>query len=121
MLWKDCSPLKEKKFNMALTGHFLDFKEEVARVRGKMIAEIYSMMTSQLSIQCNEGDFTATMSDGSYPVTLIQHSPETDEVVFVMDDVYGDGDEQLGIDELTTDDLVALYEFVFGVLYPDQN
>jgi hypothetical protein len=38
-----------------------------------------------------------------------------------MDDVYGDGDEQLGIDELTTDDLVALYEFVFGVLYPDQN
>jgi hypothetical protein len=104
---------------MALTGHFLDFREEVARVRGNMVAEIYSMMTSQQSIQCNEGDFTASLRDGEYPVTLIQLSPETDKVVFVT--MNSDGDEQLEIDELTTDDLVALYEFVFGVLYPDQN
>lgn len=101
---------------MALTGHFLDFQEEVARVRGNMIAEIYSMTNGGSDITCNDGDFAISRKDDEYTIATVFHSPIDDKTY-----VKADNGTVFDISELSTDDLVALYEFVFGVLYPDQN
>lgn len=101
---------------MALTGHFLDFREEVYRLRNNMYAEIYSMMFEK-SITCTKGDFSLNMGDelGNQEVTSISHSPE--DMVFVITAM----DEQYDVTELLTDDIVALYEFIFNHFYPDQS
>ena len=101
---------------MALTGHFLDFQEEVARVRGNMIAEIYSMTHGGSDITCKDGDYCVSRSDGEYPIATVYHSTIDDKTY-----VKAQCGNIIEISELSTDDLVALYEFVFGVLYPDQN
>jgi hypothetical protein len=104
---------------MALTGHFLNFREEVYRVRKNMIVEIYNMIVENPITPM--GDFSINMGNeqGNQEVKEITYSP-SDDTVFIITD--GDsGDERYVLDELLTDDLVALYEFVFGVLYPDEN
>jgi hypothetical protein len=95
---------------MALTGHFLNFNEEVGRIRKNMVAEIYSMMNSLLAIECNKGDFGATLSDGDHTVTNVRLTL-ADCVVIVTEE----GNE-VDVTELSTDDMVALYEFIFGCL-----
>jgi hypothetical protein len=104
---------------MALTGHFLNFREEVYRVRKNMIVEIYNMIVENPITPM--GDFSINMGNeqGNQEVKEITYSP-SDDTVFIITDGDG-GDERYVLDELLTDDLVALYEFVFGVLYPDEN
>jgi hypothetical protein len=104
---------------MALTGHFLNFREEVYRVRKNMVVEIHNMIVENPITPM--GDFSINMGNeqGNQEVKEITYSP-SDDTVFIITDGDG-GDEQYVLDELLTDDLVALYEFVFGVLYPDEN
>lgn len=99
-----------------MTGHFLDFGEEVARVRGNMIAEINGMVARQPDILCKDGDFAITRRDDDYTIATVFHSFIDDSVC-----VKADNGTIFEINELSTDDLVALYEFVFGVRYPEQN
>ena len=101
---------------MALTGHFLDFQEEVGRLRTNMIAEIYAMTSGQSDIHCNDGDYAISRKDDEYPIATVFHSPIDDRTY-----VKSDNGTVFEISELSTDDLVALYEFVFGVRYPDQS
>lgn len=101
---------------MALTGHFLDFQEEVARVRGNMIAEIYSMTHGGEDIRCKDGDFAITRKDGDYTIETVSHSSIDDKTYLKTDN-----GTVFDVTELSTDDLVALYEFLFGVLFPDES
>jgi hypothetical protein len=101
---------------MALTGHFLNFRDELDKVRTNMIAEIDGMTNGQPDILCDSGDYTITRKDDEYPIETVFHSPIDDRT-----HLKSDNGTVFEISELLTDDLVALYEFVFGVLYPDEN
>jgi hypothetical protein len=101
---------------MALTGHFLDFQEEIGKVRLNMIGEINAMTNNQPDILCKKGDHTITRRDDEYPIETVYNS-----VIDGFTYVKSDNGTVFEISELSTDDLVALYEFVFGVMYPDEN
>jgi hypothetical protein len=103
---------------MALTGHFLDFAEEVSRVRAKMVAEINTMMmVENPNILCGLGVFGVTTSRGDEQVSHIIRHEVYDTVIITV--VGEEEDNDIDITELNTDDLVALYEYLFYLRYPD--
>ena len=101
---------------MAYTGHFLDFQEEVGKIRLNINKEVEGLMESAETLDCRDTGVAIT------------HDCENQNVSTIFKDILGNGvtvktESGTCVDfiELSTDDMVAIYEHIHYMVFPEEN
>jgi hypothetical protein len=102
---------------MALTGHFIDFEEEVTIIRKNILTEITPMLEPIGELDCNGKNVgVITYEGGDETVSVIYHDYITGKPM--VKTTFGNVIE---IAELNTDDMVAIYEHIHYRVFPDES
>lgn len=99
---------------VVLSGIFLNFDEEVRRIRTNMVMNVESMVSGDPAVDCRGKHVMITTTDGEQAVSTIFQELMGTTVCLKTE-------EGLCVDfsELNTDDMVAIYEFLFEFFYPE--
>ena len=101
---------------MVLAGTFLNFDEEIRRIRLNMVLNVESMVSGDPAVDCRGKHVMITATDGEQKVaTIFQELMGTTVCLKTEDGLCVD------FTELNTDDMVAIYEFLFNEYYPDKE
>lgn len=94
---------------------FFDFEEEINNWRTKITEEVCNLMRGQADIDCKGWAVGITNGDGNVEVSTIYHTTLDDSVQ--VKTCHGTVTD---FSNLSTDDMVALYSFIFARTISDK-
>jgi hypothetical protein len=97
---------------MILVGYFRDYDAVLNSIRGDLIAEVENLVTDDIDCRKKNIGITHGNAGDMSVATITNHFCSVELKIF----------SGIGVpfDELNTDDMVAIYEFLFNEVYPDK-
>lgn len=97
--------------------NFIDFEQQVSKIRVRLAHEIdllFKNSPSTNEVACKDDYVAITTADGPHVVSTINYDGNGTFVTTQSDEVHDFMD-------LDTDDMVALYEYVYYAIYDKEN